>query len=842
MRKTPVTRHKPPPTAPAAPVRRRRPWLRWVIFALPWLLLLAVELGLRVGGYGYPTAFFLRTQTEEGRVWETNPRFGWRYFPPAVARTPQPMRIAAPKPPGTLRLVVLGESAAMGDPEPAYGLPRVLEVMLQECRPTQKVEVINAAATAINSHVIRDIARDALPLQADAWLLFMGNNEVVGPFGAGTVFGRRAPGLALIRASLAAKKFKLGQALDDCRRALAGGEPPTWEGMELFLEHRVPADAPQLERVYAHFEQNLRDILATARRARIPVYLCTIPVNLRDCAPLAAVHRPALPPETAARFDRLLREAAAAMHQQHPADALEKLEEALSLSPHHAGALFLRGHCRRALGQEAPARADWAAALQEDALRFRADARINQIIRRVAAEFHDAGVVLVDAEAQLAQASPHQTPGREFFWEHVHLNFAGNYAVAAAVAAALGQAASLPSTNLVAARLALTDFDQHQVTEQVLRRLEQPPFTGQWDNAAQRLQLKAQLDQWRPRLTPAALREQAAVHDAALARRPGDWVLYARRAELWEAAGELQRAQQDWEQVRKLMPAHVEALYRLGNLADKQGLPDLAEQHFRAALRLRPLSAEAWNGLGLSLMAQQRWSEAEAAFQQALRWRPRFVAAAANWALTLQRAQRMEEALERFYAALQLDPLHAATHVNLGKCLKEMGRPQTALVHYRRAVELNPDDAIARFNLANTLAELRQTEEALAHYAALLEAAPDFLEARLNYGLELARAGRETEAFEQLQTAARQAPQSYEARLNFGVALARRRQYVEAREEFAAAAALRPKEPAPWVNLGMVLLRLNMRQAAREAFEAALLADPQNAAARQQLELLQNRP
>ncbi len=46
---------------------------------------------------------------------------------------------------------------------------------------------------------------------ADIWVIYMGNNEVVGPFGAGTVFGRQVPPLPLIRASLALKTTRIGQ-------------------------------------------------------------------------------------------------------------------------------------------------------------------------------------------------------------------------------------------------------------------------------------------------------------------------------------------------------------------------------------------------------------------------------------------------------------------------------------------------------------------------------------------------------------------------------------------------------------------------------------------------------
>ena len=80
----------------------------------------------------------------------------------------------------------------MGDPEPAFGFGRILQVLLQAKYPARHFEVVNVAITAINSHVIRQIARDCAPRQGDLWIIYMGNNEVVGPFGAGTVFGAQA--------------------------------------------------------------------------------------------------------------------------------------------------------------------------------------------------------------------------------------------------------------------------------------------------------------------------------------------------------------------------------------------------------------------------------------------------------------------------------------------------------------------------------------------------------------------------------------------------------------------------------------------------------------------------
>ena len=100
-----------------------------------------------------------------------------------------------------MRIFVFGESAAEGDPQPVFGLPRMLQAMLSLRYPGVRFEVVNAAMTAINSYAVLPIARDCANADGDIWVIYMGNNEVVGPFGPGTVFGPQMPPLPLIRPS-----------------------------------------------------------------------------------------------------------------------------------------------------------------------------------------------------------------------------------------------------------------------------------------------------------------------------------------------------------------------------------------------------------------------------------------------------------------------------------------------------------------------------------------------------------------------------------------------------------------------------------------------------------------
>ena len=232
-----------PSPLPLTPAKRRL--FAALLLACPGLLLLALELILRLVGFGYDTDFF-RPQTLNGRnVWVENRDFGKRFFPASMVRTPLPMVVERVKPAGVCRILVLGESAALGDPETAFSFSRMLEVLLAQQFPGRRFEVINTGMTAINSHVIRAIAGEAHKLQADYWLVYAGNNEVVGPYGPGTVFGTTTLPLWAIRAQLAAREWRVVQGLEQLRqRWLSPAVPPAWEGMEMFLDRRVPAERP----------------------------------------------------------------------------------------------------------------------------------------------------------------------------------------------------------------------------------------------------------------------------------------------------------------------------------------------------------------------------------------------------------------------------------------------------------------------------------------------------------------------------------------------------------------------------------------------------------------------
>ena len=172
------------------------------MIVVPAILLGTLEIGLRIAGVGYSTSFFKRLRIGDKDCLVENDKFGLRFFPPEMARSPAPVVMEAEKPAGTYRIFLLGGSAALGDPRPAFGAGRYLQALLQDRFPKAHFEVVCVAMTAINSHTVLPIARECAHHQGDLWIIYMGNNEMVGPFGAATVFGKRAPSLQFVRLSV----------------------------------------------------------------------------------------------------------------------------------------------------------------------------------------------------------------------------------------------------------------------------------------------------------------------------------------------------------------------------------------------------------------------------------------------------------------------------------------------------------------------------------------------------------------------------------------------------------------------------------------------------------------
>lgn len=514
-------------TAQVATVRRPHRVLVVVAAILvPLLILGLIELSLRIAGVGYSTDLLVPCTVRGTPASCYNLFFAAPFFPAGMVQTPRLYSIPATKPPGTIRIFVLGESAAMGDPDSAYGFSRYLEVMLRARYPSIRFEIENTGSVAINSHVELPIAKGLADLHPDVFISYSGNNEVVGPYGAGTMLTSSAMSMPVVRANMFYHSTRIGQFV-----TRLGTQKREWHGMEMFLDKQVPASSPQMKYVYANFEQNLRDTISVAHKAGAKVIIATVATNLKDCAPFASQHREGLKAEELRSWTALVQQGSELEAVNSPAEALKLYLSAAKIDDDYAELEFRIARTLWAAGDYKGAKEHFARARDLDTLRFRADTRINEINRSVASSSPD--VSLVDVDKVLSDANPDGIVGSDLIYEHVHLTPEGNYLLARAMLlqiakdlhldAAQSSDPGVLSESDCERLLALTRYDRARVAAEMADRLQKAPFTTQLNHSEQLFRMAAKAQ--RPDETP---NDTAAQYQWAITRSPEDTMLRLR--------------------------------------------------------------------------------------------------------------------------------------------------------------------------------------------------------------------------------------------------------------------------------------------------------------------------
>ncbi|MGA2247200.1 MAG: tetratricopeptide repeat protein [Verrucomicrobiota bacterium] len=795
---------------PASPIGRARLiWFRLLAaVGVPLILLGLLEVALRVFGFGYPTAFLLPSLHHGQRILVQNNQFGWRFFGPAMARTPAAICLPEPKPPGTVRIFVLGESAAFGDPAPRFGLPRMLQAMLELRFPGVRFEVVNAAMTGINSQVLLPIARDCAQAEGDIWVIYMGNNEVVGPFGAGTVFGSQTLPLALIRANLAMKATRTGQLLDGIYRAVH--KPPAskseWGGMEMFLNQQVPFDDARLKLVDDHFQKNLADMIRAGRQRGAGIVVSTVAVNLKDCAPFASAHRTGLPEADKTQWEDLYQSGRDAEAAGRWPEAAGLFQRAGQSDGSVAELRFREGQCDLALDQAPAAQQDFTAARDLDTLRFRCDSTLNDLIRKLASGRESERILFADAARAFADQSADGLPGDDLFYEHVHLTFAGNYLLARTLmpqiekllpAGVISKAAAgqpWPTETECAGRLAWLERDRKAAFSDIYTRLLEPPFTHQINHEEQMRRIQSKIATLQNSMRASDSKQGIAICKAAVGRAPQDPALREQLCELEISAGDLAAA-----------------------LTNAQ-----------CAVDLLPSNSDDWQQLGAILARQQKYADAAAAFQQSFDLDTENVWALKDLGQSLAGLDRKEAALRAYRRALAIKPRFGPAWLGLGQVLEDMGRKTEADDCYRRALANRIRRGAELTLLARFCATRGWYEAAATNFDDAIKLSPMDADLYMDAGQNFAALAEHREAARRYAVAARLAPDSLPAHFLCGLEWGRDNQPAAAAEEFQEAVRIRPDLAETHLNLGMAYMNAGILTNALAEFDGLLQKNPTN--------------
>ena len=726
--------HAPQPnvTPPISP-RKKVLFTLAALLLVPLLLLGILEAGLRLTGFGYPTSFFLTVRENGTDYLINNDKFGWRFFPRELARSPATQKFAEAKAPGTYRLFVFGESAALGDPKPGYSMGRYLEVLLRERFPGTRFEVITAAMTAINSHAIVPIARECAKLNGDFWVVYMGNNEMAGPFGVNPISGPAAPNRSAVRLSLALRATRVGQLVERVagqfkKREIAQGE---WEGLRMFRERQVSPTEPKKESVYKNFRENLRDILDAGASAGAEVILCTVASNQRDFAPLAFIGN-GLANEGYAHGVQL-------QNSNLLAEASKAFTAALEKDTNHADLFFRAGQVVLELGNDTNAPVYFKKARDLDALPLRTDQRLINEMSRAVYEIMEgktnARMALLDLDGEIAANLPAKRAGDETFFDHVHFTFAGNYRAARLIAGEIEK--KLPAAvtekravNWAAAQicdraLGLTDWNRRFAHEQMLQRQAEPPFTDQ-SNHTNRIQNMARtIVELREGLTARAATNAKAIYLAAIQNNTNDFRLHENYAEFLEATTDLVGAAQERTAVANSVRHDPVACYQAGRLLGAIKKGEEARGWLEKALKIRANFPEAHFELGRVLASEGKHDQALEEYAAALKLRPDDARILIQKAHSLALLKRRKEAVEVLREAVRVRPENWEGCYLLGIELAANGELAEAMSQFREVTRLRPGYAQGHFNLGVALAKLGKLSEAYAEFEMTLQLDPN---------------------------------------------------------------------------------------------------------------------
>lgn len=557
---------------------------------------------LRLVGSGHATRFYHTEKAGDGTtLLRENRWFVAPWFSEELIRRPVPFRLPARKADNAYRIFVLGSSAAMGDPEASFSISRMLGLMLEEAYPEIHFEVVNAAITAINSHVVREIADDCARLEPDLYILYEGNNEVIGPFGPAGVFTPFLRSRAGINTVTTLRQSRTGQLLGDLAHRLGRDQETLeeWGGMRMFLEQQFPADDPALEDVRDRFRENLESIIASGQKAGARTLLCTVLTNQKDFPPFLSAHRPGLSALQLEQWQTFVDSGDTALAEGNNEAAERSYRAALKIDDRFAGLAFKLG--RVLLAEEKYALAgEWLERAETlDTLRFRTDAALNSVIMEVGAA-HRTSARLVDLRPLAAQAHPSGIPGDELLYEHVHLNFQGTYLVASElfdrVTAELVNAGRIQivrteplEMRVARVELAYTIYEQAMIAREMLQRFQGAPFSAQL-GAAERIA------RWQDRVLaadarlaqPESLAALKQIYQYALNRRPHDWMLARNYGMALVAMGRPEEALPWLRQAEAFIDDDADTLFALATALGETGQSNQAALVFERVRALEP--------------------------------------------------------------------------------------------------------------------------------------------------------------------------------------------------------------------------------------------------------------
>ncbi len=359
-----------------------------ILFFIPILFLILLELGLRVFNYGYDLSMWVKPI--EGK-YIINPDVARRYFS-ASNNIPSTIEdiFDVEKKKNAFRVFVLGESSSAGYPYmPMGSFSRYIRKRLELAYPSLTIEVINISLSATNSYTYRDFVHDVIEQKPDLVLIYAGHNEYYGALGIGSLESVSSSP-ELVNLYLYMNRFKTTQLVKSIIEWFAGifssgnDAPRTGTLMSRMAKEKyIEYGSENYQKGIIQFEKNFSDVLRMFKDSGVLTIVSTQACNLKDQFPFISVNSKKYP-----RADSVF---------------VKATKEYNSTNYKKADSLF-------------------TFAKELDGLRFRAPEEINLLIKKLGRDYSTS---VIDVDSLFRSASPNEITGNNLMTDHLHPTLEG---------------------------------------------------------------------------------------------------------------------------------------------------------------------------------------------------------------------------------------------------------------------------------------------------------------------------------------------------------------------------------------------------------------------------------
>ena len=415
-----------------------------ILTAIPFALLLLLELSLRLFNYGINSEPLVPDPRSPGYV--TSPSnylqlFHTSRLPERINPFDPEIRFQEKKEMNFLRGFVLGESTAAGFPySRGLSFSNLAEKMMQS--ESKKVEIINLSASAMSSYYVRFTAGKLLKYKPDFLILYLGHNEYYGTISA--INSNHL--LNLLHLWLL--DWKTAQLLD----SILNPKKPLNKSLmaSQWDEKRIPQSLERDKNLQLAFESNIGYVLKLYEDAGIPVYLFDPVSNLITFPPFAA-------DENRAEYSNAVRGTWKSLILDSASSDLDNLTKSF---PNQSHTYWLQATDKLLQNREFDMDL-FTKAKDKDAIPFRARSWISNSLETLSKTYKN--VNFIPTGAILNEQYGALGFGDKVFIDHLHFTHEGNYILGSILANLIEDKNSfenLPSLNSMDA----SSFDKFDYT------------------------------------------------------------------------------------------------------------------------------------------------------------------------------------------------------------------------------------------------------------------------------------------------------------------------------------------------------------------------------------------